>query len=88
MDRAAIGLGSVFMHLKAEINWYQLFHELIDDFNETALAARQRAALAAAGVPLPPHLKRPASRSIRMTSGRFELARSYTPLPSTRMPRR
>ncbi len=59
MDRAAIGLGSVFMHLKAEINWYQLFHELIDDFNETALAARQRAALAAAGVPLPPHLKRP-----------------------------
>jgi predicted unusual protein kinase regulating ubiquinone biosynthesis (AarF/ABC1/UbiB family) len=53
MDRAAIGLGSVFMHLKAEINWYQLFHELIDDFDEAALAARQRSALAAAGVPLP-----------------------------------
>jgi predicted unusual protein kinase regulating ubiquinone biosynthesis (AarF/ABC1/UbiB family) len=52
MDRAAIGLGSVFMHLKAEINWYQLFHELIDDFDEAALAARQRSALAAAGVPL------------------------------------
>jgi predicted unusual protein kinase regulating ubiquinone biosynthesis (AarF/ABC1/UbiB family) len=53
MDRAAIGLGSVFMHLKAEINWYRLFHELIDDFEEAALAARQRSALAAAGVPLP-----------------------------------
>jgi predicted unusual protein kinase regulating ubiquinone biosynthesis (AarF/ABC1/UbiB family) len=53
MDRAAIGLGSVFMHLKAEINWYHLFHELIDDFDEGTLAARQRAALATAGVPLP-----------------------------------
>src|SRR6266404_1498263 len=51
MDRAAIGLGSVFLHLKAEINWYRLFHELIDEFDETALAARQHAALAAAGVP-------------------------------------
>jgi predicted unusual protein kinase regulating ubiquinone biosynthesis (AarF/ABC1/UbiB family) len=51
MDRAAIGLGSVFLHLRAEINWYRLFHELIDDFDETALAGRQQAALAAAGVP-------------------------------------
>lgn len=53
MDRAAIGLGSVFMHLKAEINWHRLFHDLIDDFDEAALAERQRAALTAAGVPLP-----------------------------------
>jgi predicted unusual protein kinase regulating ubiquinone biosynthesis (AarF/ABC1/UbiB family) len=53
MDRAAIGLGSVFMHLKAEINWHRLFHDLIDDFDEAALAARQQAALTAAGVPLP-----------------------------------
>jgi predicted unusual protein kinase regulating ubiquinone biosynthesis (AarF/ABC1/UbiB family) len=51
MDRAAIGLGSVFMHLKAEINWHRLFHELIDDFDTAALAKRQRTALAAAGVP-------------------------------------
>jgi predicted unusual protein kinase regulating ubiquinone biosynthesis (AarF/ABC1/UbiB family) len=51
MDRAAIGLGSVFLHLKAEINWYRLFHELIEDFDEAALAARQQAALAAAEVP-------------------------------------
>jgi len=48
MDRAAIGLGSVFLHLRAEINWYRLFHELIDDFDETALAVRQEAALVAA----------------------------------------
>jgi predicted unusual protein kinase regulating ubiquinone biosynthesis (AarF/ABC1/UbiB family) len=53
MDRAAVGLGSVFLHLKAEINWHRLFHELIEDFDEAALARRQRAALEAAGVPLP-----------------------------------
>jgi predicted unusual protein kinase regulating ubiquinone biosynthesis (AarF/ABC1/UbiB family) len=53
MDRAAIGLGSVFLHLKAQVNWHRLFHELIEDFDEQALAARQRAALEAAGVPLP-----------------------------------
>jgi predicted unusual protein kinase regulating ubiquinone biosynthesis (AarF/ABC1/UbiB family) len=51
MDRAAIGLGSVFMHLKAEVNWHRLFHELIEDFDVAALAKRQRQALAAAGVP-------------------------------------
>ena len=51
MDRAAVGLGSVFLHLKAEINWHRLFHELIDDFDEAALARRQRAALDRAGVP-------------------------------------
>jgi predicted unusual protein kinase regulating ubiquinone biosynthesis (AarF/ABC1/UbiB family) len=51
MDRAAIGLGSVFMHLKAKINWYRLFHELIEDFDESVLAARQKAALERAGVP-------------------------------------
>src|SRR3546814_14005787 len=29
MDRAAIGLGSVFVHLRAEINWHRLFHDQI-----------------------------------------------------------
>ena len=53
MDRAAIGLGSVFMHLKAEINWHRLFHGLIDDFDEKVLADRQRDTLTEAGVPLP-----------------------------------
>ena len=51
MDRAAIGLGSVFLHLRAEINWFRLFHELIDDFDEAAVARRQKAALKRAGVP-------------------------------------
>ena len=51
MDRAAVGLGSVFMHLKAEINWHRLFHELIEDFDEAVLATRQREALICAGVP-------------------------------------
>jgi hypothetical protein len=50
MDRAAIGLGSVFMHLKAEINWYRLFHELIEDFDVKALEKRQKATLKKAGV--------------------------------------
>ena len=53
VDRAAIGLGSVFLHLKAEINWHRLFHELIEDFDEAILARRQRTALEEAGVPLP-----------------------------------
>lgn len=51
MDRSAIGLGSVFFRLKAEINWFRLFHELIDDFRTDTVAARQRAALDEAGVP-------------------------------------
>jgi len=52
MDRAAIGLGSVFMHLKAEINWHQMFRDLIDDFDVDALAARQKKALEAAKLSL------------------------------------
>ena len=50
MDRAAIGLGSVFTHLKAEINWHRLFHDLIDDFDEQALARRQADAFSAVGL--------------------------------------
>ena len=53
MDRASIGLGSVFLHLKAEINWYRLFHELIEDFDSAALGRRQKKALKSAGVPEP-----------------------------------
>ena len=45
MDRAAIGLGSVFLHLDAKLNWYKLFHELIDGFNENSLKKRQRDAI-------------------------------------------
>ncbi len=50
MDRAAIGLGSVFMRLRAEVNWHRLFHGLIDGFDVDALEARQSAALEAAGL--------------------------------------
>ena len=31
MDRAAIGLGSVFLHLKADMNWHRLFRGLVED---------------------------------------------------------
>jgi len=51
MDRSAIGLGGVFVRLKAELNWSRLFHQLIEDFDPAALASRQAAALAEAGVP-------------------------------------
>ena len=50
MDRAAIGLGSVFTHLRAEINWHRLFHELIDDFDAEKLGRRQADALAMVGL--------------------------------------
>ncbi len=51
MDRAALGLGSVFVRLRAEQNWFRLFHELVDDFDAETVAARQAAALLEAGVP-------------------------------------
>jgi predicted unusual protein kinase regulating ubiquinone biosynthesis (AarF/ABC1/UbiB family) len=53
MDRAAIGLGSVFLHLRAKINWYRLFHELIADYDEGRLQRRQAKALAEFGIPAP-----------------------------------
>ncbi len=53
MDRAAVGLGSVFLHLKAEINWHRTFHELIDGFEIDALEKRQAEALRACKLPLP-----------------------------------
>ncbi len=45
MDRAALGLGSLFLHLKAEINWHQVFNELIDGFNLEDLRKTQNEAL-------------------------------------------
>jgi predicted unusual protein kinase regulating ubiquinone biosynthesis (AarF/ABC1/UbiB family) len=53
MDRAAIGLGGVFLHLDAKQNWYRLFNEQIEGFNEAVVAERQRAIFAETGVPLP-----------------------------------
>tara|TARA_Y100000739_G_scaffold2167_1_gene1845 strand:- start:2562 stop:3914 length:1353 start_codon:yes stop_codon:yes gene_type:complete len=51
MDRAAIGLGSVFLHLNAEVNWYNIFQELISDFDVSEVAYRQNEALTTAKVP-------------------------------------
>ncbi len=53
MDRAAIGLGGVFLHLEARQNWYRLFNETIEDFKLEEVTGRQRAAFAETGVPLP-----------------------------------
>jgi len=50
MDRAAIGLGAAFLHLGAAQNWRALFEASLEGFSESALAARQAAALAAAGL--------------------------------------
>lgn len=45
MDRAAVGLGSVFMRLKAELNWHRFFEELIIDFSASDFEKRQREVL-------------------------------------------
>ena len=50
MDRAAVGLGSIFIHLKAEINWYKLFHALIKDFSVKTVDNNQKKALKFAGI--------------------------------------
>jgi predicted unusual protein kinase regulating ubiquinone biosynthesis (AarF/ABC1/UbiB family) len=50
MDRAAIGLGGVFLHLKAELNFYRLYNEEIERFSLADVTARQQAALGAAGL--------------------------------------
>jgi predicted unusual protein kinase regulating ubiquinone biosynthesis (AarF/ABC1/UbiB family) len=50
MDRAAIGLGGVFLHLRAELNFYRLFNEAIQDFAIERVRERQEQALAAAGL--------------------------------------
>ena len=50
MDRAAVGLGSVFMHLKAEVNWYRIFNDLVGDFSEEELLKKQQAAIKKSGL--------------------------------------
>ena len=53
MDRAAIGLGAVFLHLAAKLNFYRLFNEAIENFSIETVAARQRSALTAAELTVP-----------------------------------
>jgi len=50
MDRAAVGLGSVFMHLKAEVNWFRIFNDLVENFNEETLSKKQSEAMEKAGL--------------------------------------
>ena len=53
MDRAAIGLGGVFLHLQARLNYFRMFNETIEGFSLETVAARQAEAFAKAGVPMP-----------------------------------
>ena len=50
MDRAAIGLGAAFLHLRAELNFGAMFAESVAGFSTQALGARQSEALAAVGL--------------------------------------
>ncbi len=50
MDRAAIGLGAVFLHLRAELNFHTLFNHAIQDFSMRRVAERQSTALVAVGL--------------------------------------
>ena len=50
MDRAAIGLGSVFLHLNAEINWYKLFHSFINNFDAKRIGNTQQKILQKLGI--------------------------------------
>lgn len=53
MDRAAVGLGAVFLHLRSELNYHRLFEAEIERFSLETLAERQATALAEAGLPAP-----------------------------------
>lgn len=53
MDRAAIGLGAVFLHLAAELNFHRLFSAAVENFSVETVGARQAEAFACARVPLP-----------------------------------
>lgn len=50
MDRAAIGLGGVFLHLDAALNFHRLFEEAIEAFTLEDLERRQAEALSRAGL--------------------------------------
>ncbi len=50
MDRAAVGLGAVFLHLSAELNFHRLFVDAIGDFSVSAVAGRQTGAVSHAGL--------------------------------------
>jgi predicted unusual protein kinase regulating ubiquinone biosynthesis (AarF/ABC1/UbiB family) len=50
MDRAAIGLGAAFLHLRAELNFGAMFAASVEGFSPESLAKRQREAVSAVGL--------------------------------------
>ena len=50
---SSLGLGGVFLHLRAELNFYRLFNEAMEGFSVTKVADRQAKALARAGLRQP-----------------------------------
>ena len=50
MDRAAIGLGSAYLRLGAELNFYELFETQIEGFDEAVVGARQKSELERLGI--------------------------------------
>jgi predicted unusual protein kinase regulating ubiquinone biosynthesis (AarF/ABC1/UbiB family) len=50
MDRAAVGLGGVFLHLEARLNFYALFNRAAENFTLAEVERRQGEALKAVGL--------------------------------------
>ncbi len=50
MDRAALGMGSVFMHLDARLNWHQLMEEILQEYDPNTLQQNQDIALSECGL--------------------------------------
>jgi len=50
MDRAAIGLGAAFLHLRAELNFSEMFAQSVEGFSTEALAQRQAKAMSEVGL--------------------------------------
>ncbi|UKV13407.1 AarF/ABC1/UbiB kinase family protein [Thalassospiraceae bacterium SW-3-3] len=53
VDRAAVGLGAVFLRLDAHLNWYRIFNDLVGDFDAGVLTRNQDVALGAVGLDRP-----------------------------------
>ena len=51
MDRAAIGLGGVFLHLRAELNFHRLFEAAMENFSVKAWPTGRPRRSSASGLP-------------------------------------
>lgn len=50
LDRATVGVGSVFLHLKAELNWHQELEKMIEDFEFNTVSENQKRLLVKYGL--------------------------------------